>query len=330
MVPVRIGTLGAARITPRALVAPARKVGGVQLVAVAARDRGRAQAFASKHGIPRVLGSYQELIDDDGIDAVYVPLPNGAHAEWTLKALEAGKHVLCEKPFASNAAEAEKVAAAAAGTDRVVMEAFHWRYHPLAQEVIDIVRSGRIGEPTRLEAALCFPLYNKGDIRWQFDLAGGALMDAGCYPVNIVRHLAGREPQVVSARAKLRSPEVDRAMRAELDFGQGLTGAITTSMWSSEVLKLSASVEGTAGRVKVFNPQAPQLFNLVTVRDSTGTQRRRVPGYATYQYQLEAFAAAVVDGAPILTPPSDAVANMAVIDAIYTAAGLPVRPARVT
>src|SRR3954449_10479655 len=135
--PIRIGILGAARIAPPALVRPARAVAEVELNAVAARDPARAQAFASKHGVPRVLTSYQELLDDPDLDAVYNPLPNGLHAEWTLKALEAGKHVLCEKPFTANAAEAQTVADAARASGLVVMEAFHYRYHPLAARMVE-------------------------------------------------------------------------------------------------------------------------------------------------------------------------------------------------
>jgi predicted dehydrogenase len=202
------------------------------------------------------------------------------------------------------------------------MEAFHWRYHPLADLVISTIRTGRIGDLVRIEAALAFPLRNPGDIRWQLSLAGGSLMDAGCYPVSIVRHFSGREPRVVSAKVKTRSPGIDRWTRAELDFGGGLTGSVTAAMWSGRPLRLSASVKGTKGSIHVFNPLAPQMFNVVTIRDPSGTARQRVKGGATYSYQLEAFVAAVRTGAPIHTPPADSVANMTVIDAIYRAAGL--------
>ena len=142
---VRIGILGAARIAPSAVIKPARNVAGATIGAVAARDRARAQEFATKHGIPNVRDSYEALISDPDLDAIYNPLPNGLHAEWTIAALEAGKHVLCEKPFTANAKEAEAVAAVAARTGLVVMEAFHYRYHPLAQRMRDIVDSGELG-----------------------------------------------------------------------------------------------------------------------------------------------------------------------------------------
>lgn len=319
---IRIGCLGAARIAPAALIRPATKSPGVEVTAVAARDRSRAQAFASKHGIPKVYDSYRELVEADDVDAVYVPLPNGLHAEWTIAAIEAGKHVLCEKPFTANAGEAERVRDVAANSDQVVMEAFHWRYHPLAQKMLDVIGSGELGDVTRVEASLVFPLFKSSDIRWQLDLAGGSLMDAGCYPVHIVRTLSGSEPEVRSATVRLRSPGVDRWTRAELDFGDGKTGRITTGMWSSQFLRIHAGVTGTAGKMSVFNPMAPQAFNLLTVKAGGRTRRQRIRGRATYEYQMDAFSAAIREKQPFPTTPDDSVANMRVIDAIYRAAGL--------
>ena len=319
---IRIGCLGAARIAPAALVRPAKHSATVEVSAVAARDRSRAEAFASKHAIPKVYSSYRELVEADDVDAVYIPLPNGLHAEWTIAAIEAGKHVLCEKPFTANADEAERVRQAASRSDRVVMEAFHWRYHPLAQRMLDVIASGDLGRITSVEAALVFPLPKRSDIRWQLDLAGGSLMDAGCYPVHIVRTLSGAEPDVVSAAARVRSPGVDRWIRAELDFGGGTTGRITAGMWSSQFLRLHARVTGTDGRMSVFNPLAPQMFNLVTVKAGARTRRQRIRGRHTYDYQMDAFAAAILDKKPFPTTPDDSVANMRVIDAVYRSAGL--------
>jgi predicted dehydrogenase len=322
--PIRIGCLGAARIAPAALIKPARNVEGVVVSAVAARDQTRAAVFANKHGIPRVYGSYQELVDAADVDAVYIPLPNSLHAEWTLAALAAGKHVLCEKPFAANAAEAKRVADAAAGTGIVVMEAFHWRYHPMASRMLEIVRGGDLGEIRRVEASLVFPLPRWSDIRWQLDLAGGSLMDAGCYPVHIVRTLAGVEPAVKSAVCRTRTPEVDRWISAELDFtGDGsMTGRVTAGMWSAQLLRIQVRVTGDRGSMKAINPLAPQHFNLLTTRVMGRTRRERVRGKATYDYQLEAFAEAVRDGKPFPTGTEDSVANMTVLDDIYRAAGL--------
>jgi predicted dehydrogenase len=322
---VRVGVLGAARIAPAALIKPARANPRVEVVAIAARDRARAEKFAAKHGVPKVFDDYDALIAAPDVDAVYNPLPNGLHARWTIAALEAGKHVLCEKPFTANAAEAEQVASVAERTGLVVMEAFHWRYHPLAQRMVEVVRSGELGTLRHVGMSLCFPLPLFSDIRYQYDLGGGALMDAGCYTVHVVRTLGGEEPEVVSATAKLRSPDVDRAMRAELRFPSGHTGTIHCSMWSSSLLRLHAVAVGDRGEMRVFNPTTPQLFHRLKVTAGGASRVERVTRRPTFVYQLEAFSAAVLDGAETLTPPPDSIANMRVIDSIYRAAGMKVR-----
>ncbi|MFB9690252.1 Gfo/Idh/MocA family protein [Amycolatopsis plumensis] len=322
---LRIGILGAARIAPAALVKPASSSSEVEVVAVAARSFDRAQAFAAKHGIARAYGRYEELLAEPDIDAVYNPLPNGLHGRWTRAALEAGKHVLCEKPFTANAEEAREIATLASASDRVVMEAFHYRYHPLALRVEEIVASGELGNLQRIETAVCFPLPKFSDIRYDYGLAGGATMDAGCYAVHMARVFGGETPTVVSATARLRSPQVDRAMTAELAYPSGHTGRIKCSMWSSSVLKISASVTGSRGSVRVVNPLMPQAYHRFTAEINGVKRTEKFPRRATYEYQLDAFAAAVKEGAPVKTSPEDAVENMTVIDEIYRAAGLPLR-----
>jgi predicted dehydrogenase len=322
MGPVRIGILGAARIAPAAVIKPARNSEEAVVTAVAARDRDRANAFASKHGITNVRDSYASLLADPEVDAIYNPLPNGLHAEWTIAALEAGKHVLCEKPFTSNTKEAEEVAAAGARTGLVVMEAFHYRYHPLAQRMRDIVDSDELGTIKRVETSLCFPLPKFSDIRYQYDLAGGATMDVGAYTVHMARLLGREEPDVVSAEAKLRTPDVDRAMRAELRFPSGHTGRVTCSMWSKWVIQTYARVIGDRGELHVINPTSPQMWHRMRVTSGGNRRIEKFSRRPTYEYQLDAFCAAVLRGEPTLTPPSDSIANMRVIDAIYVAAGM--------
>jgi predicted dehydrogenase len=319
---VRIGILGAARIAPSAVIKPARNCGEAVVTAVAARDRSRADAFATKHGIAKVHDSYAALLADPDIDAIYNPLPNGLHAQWSIAALEAGKHVLCEKPFTANTNEAEGVAAVATRTGLVVMEAFHYRYHPLAARMREIVESGELGATRLIETALCFPLPKFSDIRYQYDLAGGATMDVGTYTVHLARVLAGEEPQVVSAEAKLRSPNVDRAMRAEFLFPSGATARITCSMWSKWVLQTFARVTGEHGELYVINPTAPQIWHRMRVKVDGKTRTEKFSRRPTYEYQLDAFCAAVLRGEPTLTPPADSIANMRVLDAIYVAAGM--------
>ena len=247
------------------------------------------------------------------------------HGRWTRAALAGGKHVLCEKPFTANATEAREVAELAAKSDRVVMEAFHYRYHPLTLRIEEIIASGELGKLERVEAVMCFPLPKFSDIRYNYSLAGGATMDAGCYAVHMARTFGGGTPEVVSAQAKLRDPQVDRAMTAELRFPGGHTGRVRCSMWSSHLLQVSARVVGDRGALRVLNPVAPQIFHRLSVRSADGKRVERLTRRASYAYQLDAFAAAVLRGDPVMTTPEDAVENMTVIDAIYRAAGLPLR-----
>ncbi|MCV7100287.1 Gfo/Idh/MocA family protein [Mycobacterium palustre] len=317
--PVRIGILGAARITPAALIKPARKTDEVVVAAVAARDVSRAHAFAAKHGIARVHDSYEALLADPDLDAIYNPLPIGLHGRWTRAALAAGKHVLCEKPFTANAAEAREIAEVAARSGRVVMEAFHYRYHPCASRVEEIIGSGELGTLERVEAHWCFWMPKFSHNRYNYSLAGGALMDLGCYAVDMVRRYGGSTPEVVAAQARLRGPQVDRTMTAQLRFAPGHTGSIHCSMWSTALPRLTAKVVGDRGELRL-HPLIP--FQRFSVRSGN---KKRVENFGvrpTYAYQLDAFAAAVLRGEPVKTTPAEAIENMTVIDAIYRAAGL--------
>jgi predicted dehydrogenase len=322
---IRIGILGAARIAPLALINPAHENSQVVVAAVAARDVARAQAFAATHGIASVHGDYEALIADPDIDAIYNPLPNGLHGRWTRAALAAGKHVLCEKPFTANAAEAREIAELAAGSDRVVMEAFHYRYHPMTLRAEEIIASGELGPLRHVEATLCFPLPKFSDIRYNYGLAGGAMMDAGCYLVHMARTFGGPSPEVVAAQAKLRDKQIDRAMTADLRFPAGHTGRVRCSMWSSRLLQISARVIGEHGELRILNPVLPHYFHRLSVRSRQGKRAERFGRRSSYSYQLDAFAAAVLRGEPIKTTPRDAIDNMTVIDAIYRSAGLPLR-----
>ncbi|MCZ6807946.1 MAG: Gfo/Idh/MocA family oxidoreductase, partial [Deltaproteobacteria bacterium] len=320
---LRIGTLGAAKIAPMALIRPAQKTSGVSVTAVAARDRSRAEKFARRHGIEKVHAGYDALLADPEIDAIYNPLPNGLHAEWTLRALDAGKHVLCEKPFTSNAAEAQRVHEAAETSGRIVMEAFHYRYHPLAQRLRDLVASGELGAPRFIETWMCIPLPFPNDIRYRLDLAGGATMDTGCYAIHLARTIAGEEPEVLSATAKLASEGVDRAMTAEVRFPSGAKGRVNCSLWSSKVAKIAAHVRLDDGEIRVLNPVVPQFFHGFKWRKNGGAWvKEKFPKKPTYAYQLEAFRDAVVDGKPFITTTGEAVKTMKVIDAVYRAAGM--------
>ena len=264
-------------------------------------------------------------MEDPDIDAVYNPLPNGLHGRWTIAALKAGKHVLCEKPFTANADEARAVAEVDNGNPGVVvMEAFHYQYHPLCKRLVEIVRSGELGNISKVDVAFSAPLWKKGDIRYQLALAGGATMDMGCYPVSLLRLLVPG-PRVIGAEAKLSSPGVDRAMDAHFSLPDGGSAHIGCSMFSSSVLRLHAEITGDNGKISVFNPFSPQHGHRMKVTTSLGTRKERFSRKPSYDFQLEAFVAAVEDGSSFPTTAADAIRTMELIDAIYAAAGLPLR-----
>ncbi len=195
---LRIGVLGAARIAELAIVGPAHELGH-RLVAVAARDRQRAQAFAEKHGVERVLASYDDLVNDPEVDVVYNPLANAFHAPWNLAAVAAGKPVLTEKPFARNRAEAERVAAAADAAGITVMEGFHYLFHPVTRRALELAGDGTLGELVHVEVRMAMPAPEHDDPRWSLELAGGAMMDLGCYGLHVMRRLG--HPSIVRAHA---------------------------------------------------------------------------------------------------------------------------------
>lgn len=315
-----IGVLGAARITTNALLKPAAEVEGVEVVAIAARDRGRAQAAAREHGIPTVHDGYAELLADPDIDAVYIPLPNGLHGRWTLAAIEAGKHVLCEKPFAANVHEAHAVAQAAAASPVVVMEAHHASHHPQTARAAEIVASGMLGTVQSAEASFIVPMPPSSDIRWNLSLAGGSLMDLGCYPLRWLRDVLGTVPTVVSAKAVDREG-IDASMDARLDY-DGVPARVRAAMWTTRPLLIGATVVGSEATMKVRMPFAPQNQGKLSVTGPGIRVREKASPRASYTYQLEAFRDAVLSGGPVLTDVAHAVETMQTIDDVYRAAGM--------
>jgi len=202
------------------------------------------------------------------------------------------------------------------------MEAFHYRYHPLAERMRGIVASGELGRIKRIQTWICLPILFPGDIRYRLELGGGATMDVGCYAIHMQRLLAGQEPTVESATARMASPGVDRYMRAEFRYPDGSQGTMTCSMASSSLIRIEARVQGDRGEMRVCNPLGPQIFHRLRVRTENGKRTEKYPRISTYVYQLRAFARAVQHGESVLTGPDDAVANMRVIDAVYEKAGL--------
>jgi predicted dehydrogenase len=320
---IRIGVLGCARIVPKALLEPARRLPDVQVVAIASRDPEKAERFARRWGILRAHKSYAELVSDPEIDAIYNPLPNALHAEWSIRGLEAGKDVLCEKPIAANAAEARQMAEAAQRTGRLLVEALHSRYHPLFSRLKELVANGEIGQLRYVEGHLCVPAIFPDPVRYTYELGGGAVMDVGCYPIHLCRFIVGEEPEVTAVRMKLHRPQVDRWTEAHLRFPSGVEGRIVCSLFSWVLLRSRASLRGTEGQIDIFNPYAPQtVYHAVHIRGKSGRRTEKFPGPGTYDYQLRAFVRAIRTREALPTGPADFIKNMEVIDAIYRKAGL--------
>jgi predicted dehydrogenase len=320
MEPIRVGILGAAKIAPSALIAPARDNADFTVVAVAARDKARAADYAREHGIPEVVADYEALVTHSGLDLIYNPLPPSAHVRWTVAALEAGKHVLCEKPFALNAAEARTMVAAAERTGRVLIEAFHYRYHAVMMRAVAIARSGELGTLTDAEAMFQFPMpYREDELRWIAPVGGGALMDMGCYPLHALRSVIGSEPQIVSAECDIQHG-VDAATKAELLFGGGVKAKMACSMIEKS-FAAHLRLTGTNGTLEIVNFLAPQFGFSFKVTVGGQTREEKPEGPSTYAAQLIAVADVLRGGTAPLTGGADAVANMAAIDAIYVKAG---------
>ena len=322
---IRFGTLGAAAITPRALINPCIDEPRAGVYAIAARDRKRAEEFARYARIRHVLDDYQAVIDHPKIDAIYNPLPISAHHEWTIKALEAGKHVLCEKSLASNAAEAQEMAEAAAKTGRVLMDAFHYRYHPLFIRAKQLVDSGEIGEMREVHAVFNVPVSGADNIRMNYRTAGGVTMDIGCYPISWARHITGEEPVEVTARAEVGPPHVDVMLAATLKFPSGIVAQTLGDMRAAARFKTELEVTGDAGTMTVVNPLLPQTGHQIRVATRSGTRIETLDRRPTFGYQLDAFIDAIENGRPLLTGVDDAVKQMRVIDRCYISAGLPLR-----
>jgi predicted dehydrogenase len=322
--PLRFGILGAAHIVPKALIQPAHQLAEIEVLAIAARDPARARVFANTYRIPQVLRSYDQIIDAADIDAIYIPLPNSLHCEWTLRALRAGKHVLCEKPLASNEQEARQMADAAAATGLVLAEALHYRYHPLAARVHELLNAGTIGGIIRFDSHFSVPS-SPADIRLDWDLAGGATMDLGCYLLDMVRYFSGLKAEVRRARAQVGPPNIDLTMEAELELENGASARISCSIASDARAQAWFTACGERGELLVTNLVAPQGGHRLTLRRGGRETVAVVEGGTTYLCQLRAFVAAVQQQQPIATPGSAGVANMRLIDEVYRAAGLPIR-----
>jgi predicted dehydrogenase len=322
---IRIGILGAARIAPRGIVTPANALLGAEVVAIAARDLERAQNFAAEHSIPMAFGSYAELLARDDVDLVYVALPPSAHLEWCTAALANGKHVLVEKPFASNAQDAAQMVAAARVAERHLIEAFHYRFHPLFERALSAVRSGAIGRLRHIDAVFNANLPDTpGELRYIEELGGGALMDLGCYCMHWIRTMAGDEPTIVKASAQCATAGVDLETHAELAFTSGPTASLSCSMRPADgILLRRLRVQGDGGVLEMENPVSPHSGATLSIESDSGALPQIVSGGdTTFHYQLRHVLEVLEGRAEPLTGGDDAIGNMRAIDSIYRAAGL--------
>ena len=319
-----VGVLGAAGIAPAAVLRPALRRDDVVVAAVASRRDAR--GYANRFGIERAYDSYAELLADPGIDLVYNALPPSLHARWSIASVEAGKHVLCEKPFTQNAAEAEQVVAAAERSGRRVIEAFHDHYHPLSAWIRRFLNEDGLGRVRRVEAAFTGATpFDPASIRHDPAVGGGALMDLGCYPIHWLRAALGAEPEVRRAAARLNPLGADLEIEADLEFPGGTAARVFASMAEDVALASTLSVEGERGTLHVDNMVFPAQGHSIATEIDGVPRRRTVAGEETYDHQLAAVVEALASGQPLPTEGSDPIGNMRVIDAVYAAAGVPGR-----
>jgi len=317
---LRWGVISTANIG-RAAVNPAIQASSNgALMAIASRDEETARTFAEKWDIPTSYGSYEALLDDQQIDAVYIPLPNSLHRAWTIKAAEKGKHILCEKPLALNAAECLEMQAAADAHGVKLMEAFMYRFHPQTEKVLEMVRSGVVGELRMIHSAFTFRLTPPDNIRWKPEMGGGALMDVGSYCVNISRTLAGLEPVEVQAFAHWGSSGVDDQLAGTLRFANGVLAQFDCALTMER--RETYEVAGTDAFLRI-----PAAFLPGTADTLFHEQRGRkehlehtTPGVDEYRLMVEHFADCVLNDRPVRYTAAEAALNMRVIEALYRSA----------
>ena len=312
----RWGILGVARIN-RALIAPLN-TGRHRLVAVASRTAERAEAYAAEHGIARAFGSYDALLADPDIDAVYIPVPNSLHAELSIRAARAGKHVLCEKPLALSADEVRAIQDAATANGVVVTEAFMYRHHPVVSHTRTLLQQGVIGRVIGLRGVFTFMHDRPGDVRFDPALGGGCLWDVGCYPVSFARTVLGARPLAVQGMAAWSDRGIDLSFFGQLHFPDGVVAQVLSSFeapFSTEI-----EVVGTLGRLRIPHPFKPQERDVIEVVRGDEVERIEVEGPALYQGQVDDLAEAACTGRPPLVTLDDSLENTETLVALLDAA----------
>lgn len=325
---LRFGIMSTAGANKFTILPMADKIDNMEIVAVASRGIKKAQDYAARHGIPIAFGSYEELVADPHIDCAYISMPNSMHKEWSVKALRAGKHVLCEKPMASNEGEAREIADAVRETGRTFAEAFHYRYHPLADKLEEIIRSGRVGNIVEIDAAFNNRVRDRKKPQLSPELGGGALMDTGCYLTSFSRWIADcDEAEVVWAKSIKTETGVDGTTAARLRFANGATANIVCSI---DLLQpVSAFIRGDRGSIFINRPFCPGWQKGGSVKDvyffiaqrGLNIERIKVPTVTSYHCQLKEFCRAVSEGRQPVTDAEQGALNMRLIDAIRDKTG---------
>ena len=313
------GILSTANIGRKAMIPALKASEMAEVRAVASRDLDKARQFADELQIAQAYGSYQDLLEDDEIQAVYIPLPNHLHKAWSIRAVRAGKHVLCEKPLALTAEDCEEMKSTAEAHGVLLMESFMYRHHPRIIAAREMVKSGKIGELKIIDTAFTFRLKDENDIRWKPEMGGGAVMDVGCYCINICRLMAGREPQVVQARAEWASSSVDEELVGMLDFGGGLMAHFDCGFnMESRQRCIIAGTDGYLSLPRTFTPGIEETIIKVH-KGKNSLVKHRFDGVDEYRLIAEDFMRSIAKG----TPPydaNDAAANMRVIQACLESA----------
>ncbi|KKI89423.1 oxidoreductase [Bacillus sp. SA1-12] len=320
---IRWGIMGSASIAKRAVIPGIQQSETGEVYAIASRGLEKAKQTAEELNIPNAYGSYEELLADPNIDGVYIPLPNHLHKEWTIRAAEAGKHVLCEKPLAIDASEAAEMVEACEKAGVVFAEAFMYRYHPRYMMIQEIIQSGEIGELRGIHGTFTFNnAKDKGNVRYKQEWGGGSLYDVGVYPISAARMLLGQEPQAATVHALFSEDHdhVDMMASGILEFEKGVALTFDCGMWAA--FRNTLEILGTEGRIEVpsaFVVQQDQSDNFY-VFSKDGRREVEVPRLNQYSLQADALGKSILSGEPLPFPATDAISNMKVLDACLTSA----------
>lgn len=321
---IRWGVLSAANIG-RKVIPAIHKAKNSVMSAVASRDLGKARAYADELNIPTAYGSYEELLADPNIDAIYIPLPNGLHHEWAIKCAQAGKPTLCEKPLANDSAQAQEMVDAFEKAGVPFAEAFMYRFHPQTQRIVQMVREGAVGDLRVINGVFTFNIRSEDNVRLSADLAGGGLMDVGCYPVSLMRLVTGEEPiRAVGAANFGERSGVDEMLSGVLHFPSGVLGHFDCGLRA--MFSNTAEIRGTTGRIVVewaftMPPSQPTKIRYWSDKNGSGTYEEiEIAPANSYTLMAEDFADAILNQRPPKFPASDAVKQMRVIDQLYASA----------